>query len=73
LAAAGVDLDWFERAGEVLDGRHARARPGRGWPAVVSTQALLSEVKESTGRISALVDAGAVVLDSSTGLTFQAD
>jgi signal transduction histidine kinase len=56
LAAAGVDLDWFERSGEVLEGD--TLEPGLAWVAgVVSTQALLSEVKESTGRISALVDA----------------
>jgi signal transduction histidine kinase len=40
----------------VLDGD--TLEPGLAWVAgVVSTQALLSEVKESTGRISALVDA----------------
>ena len=56
LAAAGVELDWFERASEVLQGD--TLEPGLAWVAgIVSTQALLSEVKESTGRISALVDA----------------
>jgi signal transduction histidine kinase len=56
LAAAGVDVDWFERAGVVLAGD--TLEPGLAWVAgIVSTRALLSEVKESTGRISALVDA----------------
>ena len=56
LAAAGVEVDWLERAAEVLEGD--TLEPGLAWVAgIVSTQALLSEVKESTGRISALVDA----------------
>ena len=56
LAATGVDLDWFERAADVLEGD--TLEPGLAWVAgVVSTQTLLSEVKESTARISALVDA----------------
>ena len=56
LAAAGVDIDWCERAAEVLDG--ATLEPGLEWVAgTLSTRSLLSEMKESTGRISALVDA----------------
>jgi signal transduction histidine kinase len=56
LAAAGVEVDWLERAADVLEGD--TLEPGLAWVAgIVSTQALLSEVKESTGRISALVDA----------------
>jgi signal transduction histidine kinase len=56
LAAAGVDITWCERAAEVLDG--GTLEPGLDWvAATLSTRALLSEVKESTARISALVDA----------------
>ncbi|HEY7628337.1 MAG TPA: ATP-binding protein [Ilumatobacteraceae bacterium] len=56
LAAGGVDVDWCDRAAEVLQGAHLE--PGLEWVAsTLSTQALLSEVKEATRRISALVDA----------------
>ncbi|MGY1744225.1 sensor histidine kinase [Blastococcus sp. SYSU D00695] len=56
LAAAGVDLDWVDRAAAVLPG--AALEPGLRWVAstlVAST--LLTELKESTGRISGLVAA----------------
>jgi signal transduction histidine kinase len=56
LAAAGVDVEWCERVAAVLD--DATLEPGIEWVAgTVATHALLSEVKESTARISALVDA----------------
>jgi len=56
LATAGVDLAWCERAAEVLDG--GTLEPGLEWVAsTLSTAALLSEVKDSTGRVSALVAA----------------
>jgi signal transduction histidine kinase len=56
LAAAGVDLGWCERASRVLDGR--ALEPGLEWVAsTLSTATLLAEVKEATGRISALVAA----------------
>ena len=56
LAAAGVDVDWCERVAQVLDGD--TLEPGLEWVAgTLSTRALLSEMKESTARISALVDA----------------
>jgi len=56
LAAAGADIAWCERAAEVLD--DGALEPGLEWVAsTLSTAALLSEVKEATGRISALVAA----------------
>lgn len=56
LAAAGVDLDWCERAAAVLDG--GALEPGLEWVAsTLSTATLLAEVKESTRRISDLVAA----------------
>ncbi|HZJ05416.1 MAG TPA: ATP-binding protein [Nocardioidaceae bacterium] len=56
LAAAGVDLDWCERAAHFLPG--AALEPGLEWVAsTFSVAALLSEVKESTRRVSALVAA----------------
>ena len=56
LAAAGVDLDWCERAAEVLG--PGALEPGLEWVAgTLSTAALLAEVKESTRRISELVAA----------------
>ena len=56
LAAAGVDLDWCARAAAVLDG--PALEPGLEWLAsTFSVAALLSEVKESTRRISELVSA----------------
>ena len=55
LAAAGVDVAWCERAAAVLPGE--MLTPGLEWVAsALATQGLLSEIKESTHRISALVD-----------------
>jgi len=56
LAAAGIDVAWCERAAAVLDGPALEA--GLEW--VVSTLAvtsLLSDIKESSRRISGLVAA----------------
>ncbi len=56
LAAAGVDIAWCERAAQILDG--GTLEPGLEWVAsTLSTAALLSEMKDSTGRVSALVAA----------------
>jgi signal transduction histidine kinase len=56
FAAAGVDIAWCERAAVLLDGASLEA--GLEWVASsVSTVTLLSEVKESTRRISELVAA----------------
>ena len=56
LAAAGVDTAWCERAASVLTG--SALEPGLEWVAsTVSAAALLSEIKESTRRISGLVAA----------------
>jgi signal transduction histidine kinase len=56
LAAAGVDLDWCERATQVLTAD--TLEPALDWVAgTLSTRALLSEMKDSTARISQLVDA----------------
>ena len=56
LAAAGVDLAWCERAAMLLEG--PALEPGLEWVASTLTVAtLLSEVKESTRRISELVAA----------------
>jgi signal transduction histidine kinase len=56
LAAAGVDTQWCERAAAVLAG--ATLEPGLEWVAgTLTTGALVGEVKEATGRISAIVDA----------------
>jgi signal transduction histidine kinase len=56
LAAAGVDLAWCERAAGVLEG--PGLGPGLEWVAnTFATTALLTEVKESTRRISELVAA----------------
>jgi signal transduction histidine kinase len=55
LAAAGVDPAWCERVADLLGGA---LDPGMAWVAsTVSVSALLSEVKESTRRISDLVGA----------------
>ena len=55
LAGAGVDLAWCERAADVLGDA---LDPGIAWVASTLTVAtLLSEVKESTHRISNLVGA----------------
>jgi signal transduction histidine kinase len=54
LAAAGVDVDWCERAAAVIDG--AALEPALEWVASsLSITTLLAEVKESTRRISDLV------------------
>jgi signal transduction histidine kinase len=56
LAAAGVEIAWCERAAEILEGN--TLEPGLEWVcSTLSTKALLSEVKQSTARISGLVDA----------------
>ena len=56
LALAGVDVEWCDRLDEVLD--DATLGPGIEWvAATLSTSALLSEIKESTGRVSNLVAA----------------
>jgi signal transduction histidine kinase len=56
LAAAGCDVAWCERAAALLEA--ASLGPGLEWVAnSLASAALLDEVKESTGRISALVSA----------------
>jgi signal transduction histidine kinase len=56
LAAAGVDRAWCERAAAALPG--PALQPGLEWVAsTLSATALLSEIKESTRRISELVGA----------------
>ena len=56
LAAAGVDRDWCNRAAAVLD--ESALGPSLEWVAsTLSVATLLSEVKESTRRISELVAA----------------
>ncbi len=56
LAAAGVDVAWCERAAQIVTGD--TLEPGLDWVAgTISTRGLLAEMKESTARISALVDA----------------
>jgi signal transduction histidine kinase len=56
LAAAGADLAWCERAAMVLEG--SALEPGLEWVASTLTFAtLISEIKESSRRISALVGA----------------
>ena len=56
LAAAGADVAWCERAGQVLDG--GTLEPGMEWVAsALSAAVLLSEVKEATERVSGLVTA----------------
>jgi signal transduction histidine kinase len=56
LAAAGLDIAWCERAAVLLDGASLEA--ALEWVASsLSTATLLSEVKESTRRISDLVAA----------------
>jgi signal transduction histidine kinase len=56
LAAGGVDLDWCERAAAVLAG--GTLEPGLEWVASTLTlTSLLGEVKDTTGRVSALVTA----------------
>jgi signal transduction histidine kinase len=56
LAAAGADLAWCERVALVLDG--PTLEPALEWVAsTLSVTTLLSEIKESSRRISALVAA----------------
>jgi signal transduction histidine kinase len=56
LAAAGVDLAWCERAGEILD--DDTLEPGLEWVAsTYASSALLAEAKDATTRISDLVAA----------------
>ncbi len=56
LAAAGVDLAWCERVAAVLEG--SALEPGLEWVAsTFSVATLLSEMKESSRRISGLVAA----------------
>jgi len=56
LAAAGVDLGWCERAATLLPG--PALQPGLDWVAsTLSATTLLSEIKESSRRISELVAA----------------
>jgi len=56
LATAGVDLAWCEQAATVLEG--PSLEPGLEWVAsTLSVATLLSEVKESTRRVSELVAA----------------
>jgi signal transduction histidine kinase len=56
LAAAGVDLDWCERAAGIL--QEPALEPGLEWVAsTFSATTLLAEIKESSRRISALVAA----------------
>jgi signal transduction histidine kinase len=56
LAAGGADVEWCERAVEVLEGD--TLEPGLEWVAsVLSTSALLAEAKEATARVSKLVGA----------------
>ena len=56
LAAAGADVAWCERAGQVLSG--GTLEPGLQWVAsALSATVLLSEVKEATERVSGLVAA----------------
>jgi signal transduction histidine kinase len=55
LAVAGVDVAWCERAASILEG--PTLEPGLEWVGrTVATQSLLSEIKDSTGRVSALVE-----------------
>jgi signal transduction histidine kinase len=56
LAAAGVGLDWCERAASVLPG--PALEPGLEWVAsTLSVATLLSEIKQSSRHISELVGA----------------
>jgi len=56
LAAAGADVAWCERAGQILTG--GTLEPGLEWAAsALSMAVLLSEAKEATERVSGLVAA----------------
>lgn len=55
LAAAGVDTAWCDRAADVLE--RETLEPGLEWVAsTLASQALLAEMRESTSRISELID-----------------
>jgi signal transduction histidine kinase len=55
LAAADVDIEWCARATALLSDEHVE--PALTWVAsALSARALLGEIKESTSRISALVN-----------------
>jgi len=55
LAASGVDTQWCDRAAAILEGETLAT--GLEWVAsALATQGLLSEIKDSTHRVSALVD-----------------
>jgi signal transduction histidine kinase len=54
FAAAGVDVDWCDRAADLLPG--PALRPGLDWVAgTLSLGSLLAELREATGRVSELV------------------
>jgi signal transduction histidine kinase len=56
LAAAGADVAWCERAGQILTS--GTLEPGLAWVAgALSAGVLLSELKEATERVSGLVAA----------------
>jgi len=56
LAAAGADVAWCERAGQILGG--GTLEPGLEWvTSTLSAEVLLSELKEATERVSGLVAA----------------
>jgi signal transduction histidine kinase len=55
LAASGADIDWCERAAQVM--AEDTLEPGLDWvAAILSSRSLLSEMKDSTARISKLVE-----------------
>jgi signal transduction histidine kinase len=55
LAVAGVDTAWCERAAQILD---SALEPGLEWVATTfASQALLTDMKSSTSRVSELIDA----------------
>jgi signal transduction histidine kinase len=56
LASTGIDVQWCTRAAGVLEPHHLE--PGLEWVAsTLTSQMLLSEMKDSMARITALVDA----------------
>jgi signal transduction histidine kinase len=56
FAAAGIDLEWCERARAALEGD--ALEPGLEWvAATLTTRSLLSEAKDAMARITDLVDA----------------
>jgi signal transduction histidine kinase len=57
LVAGGIDVEWCEKALQILNGGKA-LDSGLEWVAsTVAVSTLLEEIKESTGRIAALVSA----------------